>query len=203
MLQRPLPRLILASGSASRRALLESAGLTFSVVPAEVDEAAVKLEARRAGLGAEAAALRLADLKAVWVADRNPDALVIGADQLLVCDGIWFDKPADSRRAGDQRCALRGRAHDLVTAVVCRRGGDALWRHVAIPRLSIRMFSDTFLAAYLEAEGDAVTTSVGAYRLEALGVHLFDQIEGEHSAILGLPMLALLKFLRDRGILTR
>jgi septum formation protein len=201
MLQHAIPRLILASGSVSRHALLVAAGLRFSAVRVEVDEAAAKLEAQHAGADAEATALRLADLKAAWAANRHPDALVIGADQLLVCDGIWFDKPADMQLAEAQLRALRGRTHELITAAVCRRGSDTIWRHVAVPRMSMRPFGDAFLSAYLEAEGDAVTTSVGAYRLEALGVHLFDHIEGEHAAILGLPMLALLGFLRQSGIL--
>jgi septum formation protein len=201
-LQSRAPRLILASASASRRALLQAAGLVITVMPAEIDELAMKRDARREGMNVEAAALRLADMKAAWIARANPDALVIGGDQLLVCEGAWFDKPVDLPAARDQLLALRGRTHELVTAVTCHRAGGAQWSHVATPRLSMRRFSDGFLDAYLEAEGDTVTTSVGAYRLEGLGVHLFDRIEGEHAAILGLPMLALLTFLRGKHIIT-
>jgi septum formation protein len=201
MLQRPTPRLILASQSESRRALLTAAGMIFETLPARLDEDAVKLAARADGAPADAAALMLAGLKAERIARRHPDALVIGADQILVCNGEWFDKPADLAGAAETLRRLRGRRHALATAVICLRGGMECWRHVATPHLTMRGFSDDFLAAYLEAEGDAVLSSVGAYRLEGLGVHLFDRIEGEHAAILGLPMLALLGFLRQHGVL--
>jgi len=132
----------------------------------------------------------------------HPDALVIGADQILVCDGAWFDKPEDVGQASEQLRRLRGRSHTLVTAVLCQRGERILWQHVATPKLTMRRFSDEFLADYLAAEGGAVLSSVGAYRLEGLGVHLFERIEGEHAAILGLPLLALLGFLRQHGVVT-
>jgi len=147
------------------------------------------------------AALRLAELKALRISRRDPEALVIGCDQLLVCDGAWFDKPADVAEARAHLLALRGRSHTLVTAVLCQRGEQRLWHHVAQPRLTMRGFSDTFLDAYLAAEGEALTTTVGAYRLEGLGVHLFDTVEGEHAAILGLPLLSLLGFLRQHGVI--
>lgn len=200
MLQRPMPRLILASGSASRRALLTAAGLQFEVRPAGVDEAAVKRMARAEGADATVAALRLAELKAQAVATQEPDAIVIGADQMLVCDGVWFDKPESMAAAREQLLALRGRAHVLVTAMVCHRGGSRLWSHIATPALTMRRFSDAFLDAYLTTEGWAVTTTVGAYRLEGLGVHLFAEIAGDHSAILGLPLLPLLAFLREADV---
>jgi septum formation protein len=201
MLQRPAPRLILASASASRQAVLRAAALTFAVQPAHLDEAEVKRAARKDGSSAEQAALLLAELKAKRVASGEPGALVIGADQILVCDNEWFDKPADGPAAALQLRALRGRTHALATAVVCVRDGQRLWHHVAQPRLRMRPFSDAFLHDYLTIEGDAVTTTVGAYRLEGYGVHLFDRIEGEHSTILGLPLLELLGFLRQYGIL--
>jgi septum formation protein len=200
-LQYPVPELILASGSSARRALLLAAGLTFAVKPADVDEAKVKREAREAGADATSTALRLAELKAQAVANDNQESLVIGADQLLVCDEVWFDKPANVESAVEQLRRLRGRTHELVTAVACYQGDDRLWHHVAVPRLAMRDFSDGFLGAYLEKEKDAVTASVGGYRLEGLGIHLFDTIEGEYAAILGLPMLSLLSFLRRRDIL--
>jgi len=124
---------------------------------------------------------------------------VIGADQLLVYEDRWFDKPTDTAEARGHLQALRGRTHTLVTAVLCQRGEQRLWHHIARPRLTMRSFSDAFLAAYLLAEGLAVTGSVGGYRLEGLGVHLFDRVEGEHAAILGLPLLPLLGFLRQNG----
>lgn len=201
MLQRHEPPLILASASASRRAVLAAAGVCFDTQPAEVDEAAIKVAAHAAGIDKASAALRLADAKARAIARVNPDALVIGADQILVADGVWFDKPRNTADAEQQLRFLRGRPHELVTAAVCHHGPAGLWQHVAIPRLVMRQFSDEFLRAYLAAEGPAVTATVGAYRLEGLGVNLFQSIEGEHAAILGLPLLALLDFLRVHGVL--
>ena len=202
MLQHPSPRLVLASASASRAALLCAAGLIFDVVPARVDEAEVKRSARADGASAEDAALRLAELKARQVSASEPDALVIGADQILVCDDEWFDKPQGVAGARTQLQHLSGRAHVLATAVACYRDGRRVWHHIATPCLTMRAFSDVFLDDYLAAEGHAVTGSVGAYRLEGRGIHLFAKVEGEYGAILGLPMLALLDFLRQHGVLT-
>jgi septum formation protein len=170
---------------------------------AGVEEAAIKESARAAAMPAEDAAILLAEAKAERIAARAPEALVIGADQLLVCEGQWFDKPPDIAAARSQLQRLRGREHELVTALVCHRAGQRIWQHVAKPRLRMRDFSDAFLDAYLAAEGDALLTSVGAYRLEGLGVHLFDRIEGDQPAILGLPLLPLLGFLRQHGVLLR
>ncbi len=192
------PRLVLASGSAARRALLEAAGVAFSVAPNAVEEGVIKAAMRAEGESADETALALADAKAAGVTD--PHAVVIGADQLLVCDGDWFDKPADLPAARNQLLRLRGRRHELVTAVTCWRAGTRFWAHVARPWLTMRRFSDAFLDDYLGAEGEAVLACVGAYRLEGLGVHLFEDVEGEHSAILGLPMVPLLACLRDRGV---
>jgi septum formation protein len=200
MLQHPTSRLVLASASASRRALLAAAGLTFEVQAAEIDETAGKQGARADGQRAEVAALLLADLKAAAVARRVPEALVIGADQILVCDGVWFDKPADVAAAREQLRALRGRSHVLATAAVCHQGENRIWQDVVTPCLTMRNFSDDFLDRYLSAEAEAVTSTVGAYRLEGRGIQLFDTVEGEHSAILGLPLLSLLSFLRRKRV---
>lgn len=200
-LQRDSPRLVLASASTSRRAVLTGAGLWFDVRPADIDETALKRAARSEDADAAATALRLADVKAAWVGAVEPDALVIGADQIVVCDGAWFDKPADRAAARRQLQTLRGRAHSLATAVVCRRGGERLWHHRAEPRLVMRRFSDRFLDAYLALEGDHVLGSAGAYRLEGPGAQLFTRVDGEHAAILGLPLLPLLAFLRRSGLL--
>ena len=189
-------RLILASGSAARRALLEAACVPVDVVWPDVDEAATKRAMRPAG--PDVAALRLAEQKALTV--QAPGALVIGADQILVCGDRWFDKPADMAEARAHLLALRGRTHELVTAVVLARDGVVAWRHVARPKLSMRAFSDAFLDDYLRTEGEALLSTVGAYRIEGRGVQLFDQVEGEHGAILGLPMLALLGALREWGV---
>jgi septum formation protein len=199
-LQADLPRLVLASASASRRLLLEQAGLRFEARAAHIDEAAVKHGARGVGASADEAALLLAELKAQRIARTDPEAIVIGCDQLLVCEDRWFDKPTDVAEARAHLQALRGRSHVLVTAVLCWRGEQRLWHHVAHPKLIMRAFSDAFLEQYLLAEGSALTTTVGGYRLEGLGVHLFDAVVGEHAAILGLPLLPLLGFLRQHAV---
>ncbi|WP_338148244.1 Maf family protein [Neoroseomonas eburnea] len=201
MIQAEVPRIILASASSARRSVLEGAGLRFEARPAAVDESAIKEAAQAEGIPPAEAALMLADAKAERIGRRDPEALVIGCDQLLVCEGAWFDKPADVAAARSHLRALRGRPHDLVTAVVCHRHGGRVWQHVAVPRLTMRVFSETFLDAYLAAEAEHVTQSVGAYRLEGPGVQLFDRVQGEHSAILGLPLLPLLGFLRQHGAL--
>ncbi len=206
-LQASAPPLVLASASTARRAVLEGAGLVFAARPAAVDEAAIKESARAEGLSAGDTALMLADAKAARIAVRAPEALVIGADQMLVCtiDGEerWFDKPPDLAAARAQLALLAGRAHRLVTAIVCWRDGARVWQHLAQPRLTMRASSDEFLDAYLALEGERVLSSVGAYRLEGPGVQLFAAVEGEHAAILGVPLLPLLGFLRDHGVLLR
>lgn len=203
MIQAATPAVILASASKARRAVLEGAGLRFETRVAGVDEAAIKEAAQAEGISPDAAALILADAKAERVAAHAPDALVIGADQLLVCDGAWFDKPPDMAAARAHLQRLRACQHELVTALVCHRAGQRIWQHVAKPRLTMRDFSDTFLEAYLATEGEALLSSVGAYRLEGHGVQLFDRIEGDQPAILGMPLLPLLGFLRQHGVLLR
>ncbi len=198
-LQSATPRLILASGSDARAGLLRAAHLVFEIQPRDVDEPAIKRQSVADGLSPARTAVRLAEHKAAAVSD--PDALVIGADQILTCDGHWFDKPADLASAQSTLRMLRGRFHTLHTAVVCRQHGQVVWRHVAEPRLRMRPVSDAFLNRYLTLEGDRLLSCVGAYRLEATGVHLFESAEGEHAAILGLPMLPLLAFLRRHDVL--
>jgi len=195
------PRLILASQSAVRLALLRRAGLTVEAHPAHIDEAETKASSLAEGAGASDTALLLAALKAARIARREPEALVVAADQILVCEGRWFDKPDGLATAREQLLALRGRTHRLVTAVLCQAGDTVLWRHVDEPRLTMRVFSEPFLDAYLAAESEAVTNSVGAYRLEGFGAQLFDRIEGDYFSVLGLPLLPLLGFLRQRGVL--
>ena len=200
-LQAAHPPLILASGSRTRLALLRDAGLRVTARPPAIDEVSVKRAARGENSGPDETALLLADLKARQV--RDPGAIVIGADQLLVCEERWFDKPPNIPAARAQLLALRGRSHTLHTAVVLHHDGRMLWRHVARPRLTMRAFSDAALDSYLALEAEHVLSSVGAYRLEGPGIQLFDSVEGEHSAILGLPLLALLGFLRAQGLLLR
>jgi septum formation protein len=201
MRQAGTPRLVLASASATRRALLDRAGLRYEAKVAGVDEAAIKEAAQAEAIPAADAAILLAEAKAERIARRDPDALVIGSDQLLVCEGRWFDKPEGLDGARAHLRALRGRRHELVNGTVAWRGGERVWQDVTVARLTMRAFSDAFLEEYLAAEGEALCSSVGAYRVEGLGIHLFSRIEAEQSAILGLPMLPLLGFLRQHGVL--
>jgi len=193
-------RLILASASTARAALLRAASIGFTVVPADIDEGAVKRAARADGKPAAAAALALAAAKACAVSQRFPAAVVIGADQILAVDDDWFDKPRDMIEARAQLVALRGRSHRLSTAVCVVRHGSALWQAASEPELTMRRFSDAFLDDYLAAEGESLLAAVGAYRLEGRGVQLFARMNGDHFAVLGLPLLELLGFLRNCGV---
>jgi septum formation protein len=194
-------RLILASLSPTRRRLLADAGLEFTVEPARIDEATIKARFRAEGRSASDCALALAGAKARQVAADHPCGLVIGADQILVCGDAWFDKRASLADARCQLEALRGCTHQLVTAACVVREHALIWQGETSANLTMREFSDTFLDAYLAAEGTAVLGSVGAYRLEGRGIQLFAQVEGDYFAILGLPLLELLGFLRERGAL--
>jgi septum formation protein len=193
--------LVLASVSTIRAQLLAAAGVYFRIEPAELDEGLFKQAGRAEGRDAADCALALAEIKARQVAARFGRALVIGADQLLVCGEIWFDKPADLGQARTQLRALRGRTHELVTAVCAVQDGSRLWHAVSRPRLTMRHFNDAFLDDYIAAEKADILGSVGAYRLEGRGVQLFEYIEGDYFAILGLPLLELLGFLRTTGII--
>jgi septum formation protein len=195
----PAP-LILASRSAGRAALLRGARVPFEIVPAAVDETAVK-----AGMLAEAAPPRdianaLAELKAQRAATRLPDRLVLGADQILVCDGRIFDKPRDIADARAQLAALRGQRHELFSAAVVFESARPVWRHIGRAQLTMRPFSDAFLDAYLAEHGAALLSTVGAYRLEDGGAPLFSRVDGDLFTIMGLPLLELLAFLRTREI---
>jgi septum formation protein len=191
--------LVLASASAARARLLAAAGLEFAVEAAAIDEAAMKRALAAEGASAADCALALAEEKALAVSRRRGQALVIGADQLLVCGEEWFDKPPDLEAARSQLKKLAGKTHELVTAVAVAQMGECSWSHVSRPRLKMRAFDDRFLDCYLAAEGAGVLDSVGAYKLEGRGVQLFARIEGDHFAILGLPLLDLLGYLRQRG----
>lgn len=191
--------IVLGSASATRRDLLESAGISFVVDTAAVDEDSIKASMReQTGNPARVAEL-LAELKATRVSARHPGAIIIGADQMLDCEGVWYDKPADLAAARTQLMTLRGRSHRLTSAVVAVRDGSRLWHHSDSARLTMRQFSDAFLDDYLSRAGNDVLSSVGAYQLEGLGAQLFLAVEGDHFTILGLPLLPLLDFLRENG----
>jgi septum formation protein len=192
--------LVLASASLSRARLLQAAGLAASVDPADLDEAAVKTSMAGDGRSAENTALALAVLKAQAVSLRHSGALVIGGDQILDCEGRWFDKPQDMDQARSHLEALRGRRHSLATAVAVVRDGAPLWTHAESVHLTMRAFSPEFLESYLAMAGDDVCSTVGAYRLEEHGVQLFEAIDGDHFTILGLPLLPILSYLREQGI---
>ncbi|MCC7271489.1 MAG: Maf family protein [Alphaproteobacteria bacterium] len=198
-----VPMLVLASASATRGRLLAAAGLCFEVLPAAVDEDEIKRSLHAEGAPVRDAAAALAAAKAGRVARRRPGALVIGADQILECGGVWYDKPPDLLHARAQLMALRGREHRLATAVCVMRDDTLLWQHGEAPQLTMRPFSDAFLEAYMAASGADVLRSVGAYLLEGPGVQLFSRIVGDYFAILGLPLLPLLEFLRGHGVVPR
>lgn len=191
---------VLASASVVRARLLEQAGIEVIRDPAGIDEAAVKASFRGEGLDAASCAAALAETKAVRVSARHAERLVIGADQILVHDERWLDKPHDKAEARAQLASLRGARHELVTAVAVAQNGAAIWREIDHAFLYMRAFSDEFLEAYLTAAGDEVLASVGAYQLEGLGAQLFARIEGDYFSILGLPLLPLLEFLRGHGV---
>ena len=191
---------VLASQAAVRAAMLRAAGLSFSVQPARVDEGAVKDAMRAEDPEGRETARALAALKARRVSAGVPGAFVIGADQLLVCGDEWFDKPVDMADARGQLQRLRGRRHTLVTAVSVVRDGAEIWGDLACPALTMRPFSDAFLERYLERAGDGILACVGGYEAEGLGAQLLAEIEGDWFAVLGLPLLPLLAFLREHGL---
>lgn len=191
--------LILASQSRARQALLANAGIDFEAVPAEIDERAMQ---QASGLSApdDIAAL-LAREKARLVSVRQPGQFVIGADQTLALGKQLFSKPAARAQAAEQLRALAGRGHELHSAVAVACEGRILFEAAAIARMTMRQLTEAEIEAYVSAAGEVVTSSVGAYQLEGLGVHLFERIEGDHFTILGLPLLQLLAFLRSERLL--
>jgi septum formation protein len=195
--------MILASASASRRRLLEAAGLSFRVVPADIDEAALKRElaGQVPAAGAAAVAQDLARAKARAVSALFPNACVVGADQVLELDDTLFDKPGDLAAARAQLMRLRGKMHRLLTAVSVALGGEIVWQHLQTATMTMRAFSPEFLDWYLAKAGADVVRSVGAFEIEGLGIQLFERIDGDYFAILGLPLLPLLGELRARGVI--
>jgi septum formation protein len=189
--------LILASRSDIRGKILAAAGLRFGIRPAQIDERATEIKA--GGLDAAAAAALLARAKADAVAATQTGHLVLGADQTLALGNKRFNKPGNRTEAAQQLRALRGQTHALHSALALVQDGKVLFELVDTARLTMRDFSDRFLDDYLDMAGDAALGSVGGYQLEGIGIHLFERVEGDYFTILGLPLLPLLAYLRQRG----
>ncbi len=194
------PEVVLASASRWRLELLQRAGLSLRAEPARIDESEVKASLRAERADAGAAAETLAELKAIKISRRSPGALVIGADQILECEGRWFDKPPDRAGAADHLRALRGKTHALETAACVVRDGVRIWHCREAPRLIVRPLDEAFIESYLDAAGPEILETVGAYRLDDIGVQLFAKVSGDYFTILGLPLLPLLGFLREHGV---
>jgi septum formation protein len=192
--------LVLASQSRARQTLLANAGIEFEAVPADIDERAVQQASGFSAPG-DIAAL-LAREKALFVSSRMPGRFVAGADQTLALRTQLFSKPAGRAQAAEQLRALSGHRHKLHSAVAVARDGKILFEAMAVAGMTMRQLGEADIEAYLNEAGDAVTSSVGAYQIEGLGVHLFERIEGDHFTILGLPLLPLLDFLRNARLLT-
>ena len=193
--------LVLASRSTVRRSLLEAAGVPVEICPADIDERGV--EAGAPLQAPVAIAALLAREKAAVIAGRNRGRLVLGADQTLSLDGRRFTKPVDQTAARAQLRALSGRSHELYSAIAFVRDDAVLFEHVGVARLTMRALSDRFLDDYLDAVGETVTASVGAYQLEGFGIQLFERLDGDYFTVLGLPLLTALDFLRRHGCLAQ
>ena len=193
------PAIILASQSASRRAMLDAAAVRYAVQPAHVDEAAMKVALLAENQTPRAIADALAELKAIKIARQNPESLVIGSDSVVSVDGRLFDKPEDRKDAIQHLQNFSGREMRLTSAVVVAEGGVPVWRHVEEARLLVRPLSDAFIETYLDTEWPAIAGCVGCFRIEGPGVQLFSSVRGDHFTILGMPLLPLLGYLRLRG----
>ncbi len=192
-------KIVLASTSEIRRKILIDAGIALSVADSEVDEAEAKKS--MGTITPRNLAVELAKLKSQKVSRIDPQAMVIGADQVLGIKGSVFNKPTSRAEAERQLLQLRNETHTLFSAVSCAVGGAEIWNHCSEASLTMRNFTDEFLKSYLDANADDCLSSVGAYKLEKAGIQLFEKINGDHFAILGLPMLPLLKFLRERDVI--
>jgi septum formation protein len=195
-------RIILASGSAIRRQILDGAGLDYEVIVRPVDEASIKDAMLAENSRLHDIADALAEAKALRVS-RQQAGLVIGADQIMVMEDRLFDKPKDMAEVRARLISMRGKKHELIGAVVICENGAPVWRHICKTKLWVRDFSDDFLDWYIETEGEALTKSVGAYRFEGPGAQLFEKVEGGFFAILGLDLLPVLDYLRTRGVVKR
>ena len=194
--------IILASGSKIRATILQNAGVKFRVQTSRVDEDAFKDSMRAEGLSPRDQADYLAQMKSEKVSSQT-SGLVLGADQMLSLEGRGFDKPKSREEAFERLKEFSGKTHHLECAAVISENGEAVWRYIARPKLTMRRLSDEFINSYLDQIGDAAFESVGAYQLEGLGVQLFSSIEGDYFSILGLPLLQILDYLRERSVIAR
>jgi septum formation protein len=196
-------RLVLASRSASRRAMLSAAGVPFEAVAANVDEDAAKAALRAEDIAPRDLADKLAELKALRVSHRDPEALVLGSDSVVALeDGSTLDKPTDRAEAADHLRRLSGKRHELISAAVMAIDGRPVWRVVDRAKMHVRILSDSFIDEYLAVEWPEISGCVGCYRIEGPGAQLFSRIEGSQFTVLGLPLLPVLDYLRVRGVLT-
>jgi septum formation protein len=196
-------RLVLASRSASRRAMLSAAGVPFEAVAANVDEEAAKATLRADEIAPRDLADKLAELKALRVSHRDPEALVLGSDSVVALeDGSTLDKPTDRAEAADHLRRLSGKRHELISAAVMAIDGRPVWRVVDRAKMHVRILSDSFIDEYLAVEWPEISGCVGCYRIEGPGAQLFSRIEGSQFTVLGLPLLPVLDYLRVRGVLT-
>ena len=193
--------LVLASGSTIRSQLLSGAGVLHRVDPVPVDEDAVKASLLAEGAAPRDIADALAEIKALRGAQKHPHALVLGCDQVLVLDKQLLSKPADLDEARAHLSMLRGRAHELLSAAVIFEDGRPVWRHIGRAQLIMRQFSDAFIDAYIDRNGDDLLATVGAYKLEGDGANLFSRVQGDYFSVLGLPLLEVLEFLRSREVI--
>ncbi|MCK4866882.1 MAG: Maf-like protein [Alphaproteobacteria bacterium] len=196
------PNVVLASGSRPRARMLVNAGVPFTVNPSSVDENSAKASMRAAGADVADVAEMLAATKAQQVSRNHAGELVIGADQMLVCDGDWFDKPASLGEARNQLVSLRGKTHELISAVCVVCDGVVIWHRIERATITMRHFSDEFIDQYIAKMDEDILATVGGYELEGLGAQLFSRIEGDYFTILGMPLLPLLEFLRGHGVIT-
>jgi septum formation protein len=192
--------LVLASKSASRRAMLTAAGVAYDVRPADVDERAI--EQALADVAPRLVALALADAKALAVSEQARDALVLGSDSLVVVDGRRFDKPTSRDNAQEHLRFFSGRVMELHSAAALAKNGAILWSHAEVARLTLRELDEAFIARYLDAEWPEVAGCVGVFRVEGLGINLFKSIEGSHFTVLGMPLLPVLGALRQHGAIS-
>jgi septum formation protein len=193
-------RLILASASPARQAVLRNAGLAFETIAAGIDERAAEKPLIETGAPPDDIAMTLAMAKALAVSEAHSDALVIGADQVLALGDERFVKPPDMEAARRQLLQLAGKTHTLHSATACARAGEVLWQHAETAHLTMRALTPAEIGRYLAEAGEKALQSVGAYQLEGIGIRLFDRIDGDYFAILGLPLLPLLRFLRSEGV---